>query len=235
VRDYGDPLCFCYDYNVAKMLIKHGAGPNSYVGDDQMPTLLHYLTSHVRMETLKAVLESGGAAVNIPNEKGRTAMFNASSPQIVDLLFNAGFSVEWEDLEGFRPLHAIVSREESLSTVKAMLVTRCDVNAKDKKGRTPLHIICLQGISDVRSNMSQKLRNRLNTIKLLADFGANIGTVDNEGKTPLELLLIPPHEETFAEWKAIKDYLEELLDAQVNHGFKMSRVDMEEETNTDED
>ena len=231
MRDYGDPLLYCCDYKLAKILIQHGASPSGYVGDGLMPTLLDLLCFYGRKGVIRAVLESGTAAVNIPNVEGRTAIFHASSPEIVCLLFNAGFSVEWEDLKGCRPLHAIVARDESLPTVKAMLATRCDPNAKDKQGRTPLHIICLQGIRNVRfeANRSEQLRIRLEAIKLLVDFGANIGAVDNEGKTPLELLWIPSHEEDFEGWKAIKDYLMNLLDAQVYHGFKRTSAFMEEE------
>jgi len=240
MRDYGDPLRFCYDYKLAKLLIKHGASPSGYIGCGLIPTLLHELCYTRRKEVIQAVLESGTAAVNIPNDKGQTAIFHAGSPEIVVLLFNAGFSVEWEDLTGFRPLHAMVSRDESLPTVKAILETRCDPNVKDKQGRTPLHIICIQGISDLpgdrqASNRREMLRIRLDTIKLLADFGANFRAVDHEGKTPLELLWIPPHEDSFEEWKAIKDYLVEVLDAQVNHGFKRTRVFVEEEVDIDED
>ena len=100
--------------------MKHGADPRNYVGDvgeGLGSTLLHHLTIFGREGAMRAVLESGTTAVNIPNSHGKTAIFYASSPGIVDLLFNAGFSVEWEDLEGFRPIHGMIARGDTFPRI----------------------------------------------------------------------------------------------------------------------
>jgi len=233
MRDFGDPLYLCCSYKMAKTLIKHGADPRNYVsdvGEGLGSTLLHHLTIFGREGAMRAVLESSNTAVNIPDSFGKTAIFYASSPGIVDLLFNAGFSVEWEDLEGFRPIHGMIVRGDTVPTVKALLERGCDPNAASKTGKTPLHIMCIQGIRDAHLRRDLDVRRevlqaRLDIMKLLADYGASFKAEDHEGKTPLDLLWIPPSEEEFEEWKAIKHYLMEMLEAHINnHGYKRARI-----------
>jgi len=224
IFEFGDPLYLARNYKIAKLLIKNGADPiGGYRGSDEIPTILHHLCFTRSKGAMQAVLESG-TPVNIPNSLGKTPMFYAPNSDIVDLLFNAGHSVDWEDITGFRPLHHKVNEivcNENLLTVKALLDAKCDPNAEDSKGRTPLHIVCLQGKARSHDdNRSEVLQNRLDTIKLLADYGARFTAEDNEGKTPFDCLYIPRSEADSPEWKVIADYLIEKFDAQVNHGFK---------------
>jgi hypothetical protein len=51
-----------------------------------------------------------------------------------------------------------------------------DVNGKDAKGRTPLHIVAAG-------------RPSIEKMELLIEHGADVNTVDNEGKTPLASVL----------------------------------------------
>jgi ankyrin repeat protein len=211
------------------MLIINGADPNDFHDfGDLIPTMLHLICFNRNKGTLQAVLESN-VPVNIPNNLGRTAIFYAGSPEMVVLLFNAGHSVEWEDNTGFRPLHYMVSHNESIPTIKKLLDLKCDQNAEDQNGRTPLHIICRQDKDPLHHSVEfhdrrEELRCRLQTIQLLADYGASFIAKDNEGKTPLDLLWIPPHENDFEEWNLVKEFLREMYDAQYNHGFKRARV-----------
>lgn len=232
ITDFGEPLILARSYRIAKLLIKHGADLNGGCdGSGDIASILHHFCFTRSKGALQAVLESN-APVNIPNNFGRTALFYASSPEMVVLLVNAGGSVDWADNSGFRPLHYMVSNKESLPLVKALLDAKCDPNTEDNYGRTPLHIVCLPDDNAPNRNIpdrKEELRKRLDTIKLLADYGANFTAKDNEGKAPLDLLLISPHEDSFEEWKLIKELLREVFDAQYNnHGFKRARVFVEE-------
>jgi ankyrin repeat protein len=221
------------------MLIKQGADPSGDdEGDDGIP-LTHFFTQYSKIEPLRAVLES--VAINIPNNAGRTAMFFAHSPDIVRLLFHAGHSVDWQDTMGFTPLHGMMSRKDPFRMVKALLDANCNPNAADMNGSTPLHIMCLkfhekllyqefnlydhEAICDYRSDRRVQLRKRLDTIKLLVNYGASFTTKDNEGKSPFDFFRIPIEESCFPEWKEIEDFITEVHDAQSNnHCFKRART-----------
>ena len=234
VVEFGDPLYLARSYKVAMILIKHGSDPiGGYRCSDRMPTILHHFCFTRSKGSMQAVLESG-VPVNIPNILGQTPMFFAPTPEIVHLLFNAGHSVDWEDITGFRPLHMMISHNDCHLTVKALLDAKCNPNAEDNKGRTPLHIMCLLDKDLSYGNPREDLQNRLDTIKLLADYGASFTAKDNEGKTPLELLWIPQNDEQFEKWKIIKTYLIEQFDAQVAHGFKRARSFVSKEVEVEE-
>lgn len=234
IAEFGNPLRLATSDKVAIMLIKNGANPSGgFDGSGAIATLLHHYCLFRRTGRLLKVILELGAAVNIPNSVGKTAIFFAQTPEAVDLLFNAGHSVGWEDITGSTPLHYMICHFDIVPTIKALLDAGCNANAKDKEGRTPMHTLCLDKDGDSNGRnidhvRREDLRKKLDVMKLLADYGAKFGAQDNEGNTPLELLRIPPHEIDYEEWKAIKDYLMEMIDAQVNHGYKRARVSAEE-------
>ena len=133
--------------------------------------------------------------------------------------------------KGFTPLHTAMYWGED-SFAKSLLKRGADINALDAKGRTPLHIFCM---GQCAYNVDQEsLRARLDTVQLLADYGAIFTSKDDDGKTPLDLLWGPPgiHVE---EWMTLKADLMDRFDSQLNHSFKRSRVIVHEEAEVEEE
>jgi hypothetical protein len=133
---------------------------------------------------------------------------------------------------GFTPLHTALYWGEDFQIALLLKKKKTDVNALDAKGRTPLHIFCM---GQCAYNTDQKsLRTRLDTVQLLADYGAVFTAKDDDGKTPLDLLWGPPgiHIE---EWMTLKADLMDRFDSQLNHSFKRSRVIVHEEVEVEEE
>lgn len=76
------------------------------------------------------------------------------------------------DVFGWSPLHyATISSNYRL--VRALIRSGCDANARDVRGRAPLHIACKAGRS-------------LSTVKALLLGGSEINKQDDDGVTPLQ-------------------------------------------------
>ena len=72
------------------------------------------------------------------------------------------------------PLHFAVN--SSIEIIQLLIDYGADVNVKDAKGRTPLHIVAATKPS-------------IDKMELLIDNGTDVNAVDNEGKTPLAYVL----------------------------------------------
>jgi ankyrin repeat protein len=92
---------------------------------------------------VRSLLGSDAGAVNVRGEGGRT------------------------------PLHVAVAGRGNRELIEALLDAGADVNAKDGRGYTPLHVTTVEGVAGI--------------IHLLLDRGAEINARDNDGKTALTL------------------------------------------------
>ncbi len=72
--------------------------------------------------------------------------------------------------EGCYPIHFAIN--SSLEIMQLLIDNGADVNVKDQKGKTPLHIVTA-------------VKPSIEKMELLIDNGADVNAVDNEGKTPL--------------------------------------------------
>jgi len=72
------------------------------------------------------------------------------------------------------PIHFAVN--SSLEIMQLLIDHGADVNVKDQKGKTPLHIVAA-------------VKPSIEKMQLLIDNGADVNAVDQDGKTPLSYVL----------------------------------------------
>ena len=74
------------------------------------------------------------------------------------------------------------ARTGNIEVVKQYLAAGGDVNAKNKKGKTPLHFAAIYDHQEIA--------------ELLIAEGADVNTMSNKGKTPLDWAIEEGHTET---------------------------------------
>ena len=96
-----------------------------------------------------------GAPVDVRDRLGYEPLHYAvryGDEKLTNPLLNFGASVDSKIRLDRTALHLAVYNKTSLSTLKALLQVNCNVNAQDKHGDTPLHLllvkICLEGPID---------------------------------------------------------------------------------------
>lgn len=166
---------------VVASLLKAGADPNLEVdnsADKERPddsTAVAAAASHANPEILDMLLAAGGD----PNRRGRAiasplsmAAKRKEAEKMVGSLLKAGAKVVTEG-ETTTPFHAALAHEgDAAARLMALLLgAGGPVDAKDAKGRTPLH-----EAADLR---------RVAAMKVLLAGGANVHATDKCGETPL--------------------------------------------------
>ena len=144
-------------------------------------------TQHPRKDTNGGIermrrLITQGADVSAKDVNGRTALYHARFPVILELLLSNGADVNAKDEKGRTALHR-VSRESSdakarpsweksyVARIDALLSNGADVDAIDSAGKTALH----------HASYSECVA----CIETLLSHGANIEAKDEHGRTPL--------------------------------------------------
>lgn len=131
------------------------------------------------MESVELLL-TAGAEVNVPDWNGFTAFSTAAGACLGDVkdrskiffrLLQAGGDVNWKNSAGYTLLHCCHSPE-----VAAFLVTKIDVNARDKEGQTPLHRFA-------------KYDSFALLVTVLLKAGADPRLKDDNGRTPLHIAM----------------------------------------------
>lgn len=91
--------------------------------------------------------------------------------QLVEYLLNHGADRKQVNLIWQTPLHIAVERRRAKIVLFLLRVPNAmEIEAKDIKGRTPLHVSCQNGLNEITS--------------ILLDHGADIDSLDNGGNTP---------------------------------------------------
>ncbi len=101
---------------------------------------IHQYSLACDAQTIRAILGTNSAAVNLPDDSHRTPLHAAASrncTNVIAVLLHAGAKIEAKDKTGETPLH--VAAQEGFADAVTMLVQAgADINARDHAGNTPL-------------------------------------------------------------------------------------------------
>ena len=178
------PLSYLADgescLSMCNLLKSAGADVDHQDSDGNTVMLHHAALSNTR--PLRALLEIG-ADPHKMNQWGETCLQLAARDCIIDmmqLLIDAGADVEASFLSSTPPLlqacNAYLRRSAGL---RLLLENRADPNRLDGKGRTPLHLVCLQSS---RCEWLSDHSDHLRSIEILIEYDANVNTTYAEEK-----------------------------------------------------
>jgi ankyrin repeat protein len=159
--------------SVVERLAHYGA--DTMVRNGRGDTPLH-LTVGMERSDLVNLLLSWGASIHAKNAAGRTPfqIALATSPRMVSTLLTKD-RIYASDDEGFTPLHIAILNRAQANVVKIIIDQGARTSAADAVGRTPLR-------------MAVDMQN-WETVKLLADAGADPFSTAGDSKTPAAITL----------------------------------------------
>ncbi|CAG0903091.1 unnamed protein product, partial [Cyprideis torosa] len=181
-------------HSVVEVLLAHGADPN--IANHYGTSPLHQARSAGTAELLIAKR----AEVNAQDERGKTPLFVATDwnrHSVVEVLLANGADPNIASEVERSPLH----QAESAETAELLIQKGAEVNAKDRRGKTPLfvaiennrhsvvEVLLANGADpniaseDERSPLHQA--ESAETAELLIQKGAEVNAQDERGKTPL--------------------------------------------------
>lgn len=163
---------------IVRMLLAAGANVNVIDQFGNMPLSSAASFGHIEIVNL---LLAAGADVNLKNEAGETALYKATEAReknvrIAKLLLDAGAAIN--DC-GPEPIITNCWRHSCLGVVPLLVKHGADINGKNKKGQTLLHIEA----GFCREDHWEKLRD----IQMLLDNGADKTIPDADGKLAWEI------------------------------------------------
>ena len=183
---------------IVQPLVEAGANVDAVATWGQNPpnqTALHVAASTGMAQLVAALIDVGGAKVDVVDGKGQTPLLRATMDHhvnVVDVLLSRGADPSLANVDGCSPLIVLAEPMPEKSTApvsvnpvthiaEALLRAGATADAVDCNGLTALHAAALYGNVDLLT-------------ALLASAGANpnIRTVDEEQRTPLMLAMLSP-------------------------------------------
>ena len=113
-----------------------------------------------------------GAEVNATNKSQRTALHEASGPDVIRALLDCNAAVNAKDSVGYTALH-IAAEQGKVDAVLILLDCKAVVDDRDLRGRSGLHHATEKGHPDV--------------VRVLIKARADLNAEDRKGLTPLDV------------------------------------------------
>ncbi|KAF3422214.1 hypothetical protein E2986_02757 [Frieseomelitta varia] len=138
---------------------------------------LHMAARYGHRDAVKMLINAG-ASVSAVNKKQHTLLMCAAqgnNVHVVEYLAEAVESLNGDatDCTGATALHHAASAGHPTMITALANVPRIELNARDKKGQTPVHYACTQ--------------EHLEAVEVLIGLGANVDAQDSEENTPLHV------------------------------------------------
>uniref|UniRef100_A0ABD2WGK1 Uncharacterized protein n=1 Tax=Trichogramma kaykai TaxID=54128 RepID=A0ABD2WGK1_9HYME len=169
---------------LVELLLRQGADPNLADADGFTTLHLIYRLDPNFAERFFRICDEIGREVRVDarDKLGRTALHMARGKTVIELLLRRGADPNAANEEGSTPLHILCrdSRDKNFDYAKRLLEVSEEIgrplliDARDKKGRTPVHL-ALDG-------------SRKNLVDWLLRRGADPNLADAEGRTPLHVI-----------------------------------------------
>ncbi len=164
---------------IVRHLIRKGADPT--IANKEGDTPLHLAARHEEgIETISLILENERVDINSRGKNEWTALhyaIEASQPDTVRYLLKKGADPNAAYENGATPLHLAAKEDyrETTELIDIILETgKCNINAVDNDGRTPLHYAIERYAPVTR-------------VRRLIEMGADPGIADKNGVTPLHM------------------------------------------------
>jgi ankyrin repeat protein len=172
--------CCVQDGNIeiAQLLIQHGVKMSPVNDFGWTPLHCAVARAHSSRTWVRLLLDAG-ADISATSEMYGSILYTATmrgTPSIVQLLLQRGATPTTMDSDGDTLLHC--SQWDQLgteATVGLFLDAGVNIEATNKRGRTPLHQAAKYGREDY--------------VKELLKWGAHVDATDNKGRTPLQAFL----------------------------------------------
>ncbi|KAK9308975.1 hypothetical protein QLX08_001178 [Tetragonisca angustula] len=138
---------------------------------------LHMAARYGHRDAVKMLINAG-ASVSAVNKKQHTLLMCAAqgnNVHVVEYLAEAVESLNGDatDCTGATALHHAASAGHPTMITALANVPKIELNARDKKGQTPVHYACTQ--------------EHLEAVEVLIGLGANVDAQDSEANTPLHV------------------------------------------------
>lgn len=181
--------------DIVKMLLDAGADPNL---NNQNPGLCPILKAvrQGKAEIVRMLIDAGAAVKFGTGFRLLVDAAENSTPEIIQLLINAGCNVNTKNIGGDTPLTAACKRA-NLEIVRTLIAAGANVNKTGMHEFTPIvavfyaprlnEMLGKHGFVEQDNDIQSKI---FAIVQMLLDAGVNLNDRDLQGKTPLMLAVM---------------------------------------------